>query len=183
MALKAFRQYNESDVINVFSYTGAGDLEAGTLVAPSVGIQLGEGVAPVEMDGTSFDSAVNLSTRAVSPRWNTTARLAANSSAPLGITLMKVQELDENGEKLVNHPRKAAEMGVVVKGQAIPVLTRGVLHVTNITGTGAVNAPIYANVAAGQEGKLTTSAGTGNVKVGVALSAVANGEAVVRFSF
>ena len=183
MALKAFRQYNESDVINVFSYTGAGDLDAGTVVAPSVGIQLGENATQVEMDGTSFDSAVGLGTRAVSPRWNTTAKLAANSSAPLGITLMKVQELDENGEKLVVHPRKAAEMGVIVKGQSIPVLTRGVLHVTGITGTSAVNSPIYANVAAGQEGKLTTSAGTGNVKVGVALSAVANGEAVVRFSF
>lgn len=183
MALKPFRQYNETDVINLFSYTGAGDLNAGTLVTPSVGLAVGEGAVPVNFSAEQFDAAVGLSGRVFSPRWGVTANLVANSTAPLGITLMTVRELDENGERLIHNPRKAAEMGVVVKGQAVPVLTRGILHVTGLNGgdvslLDSNNVPrgVFAHANAGQ---LTTTAGA--VRVGTLLSAVKNGEAVIHF--
>jgi hypothetical protein len=36
-------------------------------------------------------------------------------------------ERDENGEKLLYHPRKAAEMQAVISGQTMPILTKGVV--------------------------------------------------------
>jgi hypothetical protein len=36
-------------------------------------------------------------------------------------------ERDENGEKLLYHPRKAAEMQAVISGQTMPVLTKGIV--------------------------------------------------------
>ena len=97
---------------------------------------------------------------------------------------MTVRELDENGERLIHNPRKAAEMGVVVKGQAVPILTRGVLHVTGLNGgnvsllnSNGVPRGVFADPA--NAGQLTTTVGT--IRVGTLLSAVVGGEAVIHF--
>ena len=45
----------------------------------------------------------------------------------MGFTLFQTAKNDENGEKLIYNPRKAAEMGAVISGQACPVLPRGVV--------------------------------------------------------
>ena len=41
--------------------------------------------------------------------------------------LNDVRETDENGEKLIYNPRKAAELSAVVSGQTVPVLKRGII--------------------------------------------------------
>ena len=52
---------------------------------------------------------------------------ASGSSKPvLGMLLYDVKETDENGEKLVFNPRKAAEMEIALSGQAAPVCSRGI---------------------------------------------------------
>ena len=43
------------------------------------------------------------------------------------MTLMATAETDENGEKLLYNPRKAAEMGVVIAGQVSPLVNRGII--------------------------------------------------------
>lgn len=125
--LRPFRQYSESDVVNLFSFSGDS-----TLVYKGLAVKVeGNGwtnepnSSPVEALGSVGASYTNV----VSQRYGVAAKvsLAASGDAVLGLTLMDVRELDENGEKLVFNPRKAAEMGVVISGQAVPVLTKGLV--------------------------------------------------------
>jgi hypothetical protein len=120
--IKPLRQYNESDVINMFSYDGA-TAEKGIVVKISAGWKNTD--EPLEMSalgGASYDNVV-------SQRYGNVAKVTAAGTAdkPIGMLLMDVKETDENGERLLFNPRKAAEMGVVISGQAVPVLTRGIV--------------------------------------------------------
>ena len=126
----------------------------------------------------------------VSNRYVLTAKVqAANSgSAPLGITLMNTQELDENGEKLIFNPRKASEKGVVVSGQGVPVLTRGVIVYsgTEIDSTANVGAGVFvSNLSAGELSTVdsTANGATPANKVGTLLSKPVNGIALVKLNF
>ena len=176
MALKPFRSYDEHDVVNLFGYHASDTLAAGTVVKISEGVKT-DGKGPV----SEMTDALGLEVgNTVSMRYGTRAKVvqAGATEDALGITLMAVAEVDENGEKLVFNPRKAAEMGVVVKGQSIPVLTRGILHVT-LLGSGTAGGKVR-QVANG--GLTSDPAATGNV-VGTLLSDVSGGAALVRFSF
>jgi hypothetical protein len=125
--LRPFRQYSENDVVNLFAFSGDS-----TLVTKGLAVKVvGDGwtneadSSPVETLGSVGASYTNV----VSQRYGAKAKVAvaASGDAILGITLMDVRELDENGEKLVFNPRKAAEMGVVISGQAVPILTKGLV--------------------------------------------------------
>jgi hypothetical protein len=125
--LRPFRQYSESDVVNLFAFSGDS-----TLVTKGLAVKVaGDGwtneanSSPVEALGSVGASYNNV----VSQRYGAKARVvvAASGDAILGLTLMDIRELDENGEKLVFNPRKAAEMGVVISGQAVPILTKGLV--------------------------------------------------------
>lgn len=153
--LRPFRQYSESDVVGLFSFSGDS-----TLVTKGLAVKVvGDGwtneanSSPVEALGSVGASYTNV----VSQRYGVAAKvgLAASGDAILGITLMDVRETDENGEKLVYNPRKAAEMGVVISGQAVPVLTKGLVlysGAANVT-AGAV---AYVSGAAGELAGLAT---------------------------
>ena len=80
------------------------------------------GTASSVAPGKSYANTVSL-------RYGTTAKVAPTKTTevPLGITLWDMSERDENGEKLLYHPRKAAEMQAVISGQTMPVLTKGVV--------------------------------------------------------
>ena len=83
---------------------------------------------------------------------------------------MAMADTDENGEKLLYNPRKAAEMGVVIPGQASPGASRGIfLYISNESAwTGStVNA---GTLLYGQNnGILGDSSGSSAKLVGVAL--------------
>jgi len=163
--LKGFRQYSEHDVVNLFSYSGDSTLVyKGTAVKVVGGLDLGSDTGGIEALGSIGNSYSNT----VSQRFGVAAKVApaGGSDAVLGLTLMDVRELDENGEKLVFNPRKAAEMGVVVSGQAVPVLTRGVVTYVGLTGNAG------ASVYLGSAGALNTTS-TSNTKVGKLLSSAA----------
>jgi hypothetical protein len=176
MALKSFRQYNEHDVVNLFGYHAGDALAAGTVVKISEGVAL-DNNGPTETMG----SIGNAYSNTVSLRYGTRAKvvpITTKTDVPLGVTLMAVAEVDENGELLKFNPRKAAEMGVVLKGQAIPVLTRGVVHIT-LAGTGAAGSAVRLSDTV--DGGLTT-ASDGTI-VGKTLSAIVGGEAIVQLNF
>ena len=166
--LRPFRQYSESDVVNLFSYSGDS-----TLVTKGLAVKVvGDGwtnepnSSPVEALGSVGASYTNV----VSQRYGVKPKIgiAASGDSILGLTLMDVRELDENGEKLVFNPRKAAEMGVVVSGQAVPVLTKGL-----VTYSGASNVAIgYVAYVSGTAGELAGAATlpTNATKVGKFLS-------------
>lgn len=192
--LKPFRDYNEHDVVNLFAVQADQDANGviasvGTVVKvagngfqPIVAANGGTGflgAVPVDLAGGAGSTYVN----AVSDRFAVAAKVtaAASGSLALGITLMGTQEYDENGEKLLFNPRKAAEKGVVVSGQAVPVLTRGIVTYSGSLISNSANAGdgVYLSASAGE---LSTTAGN-QTRVGTLLGAPVNHTAVVRLSF
>jgi len=171
--LRPFRQYSENDVINLFAFSGAQENAAAGIVATkgvavkvAVGWNNQSGANPVELLGDVGASYLNV----VSQRYGVAPKiqLAASGDAVLGLTLMDVRELDENGEKLVFKPQKAAEMGVVISGQAVPVLTKGL-----VTYSGASNVGVgYVAYVSGAAGELAGASAlpTNATKVGKWLS-------------
>jgi len=71
--------------------------------------------------------------------------------------LNDVREVDENGEKLIFKPRKAAEMQCAVSGQAVPIAIRGVFLYSGIAGDPTAQGVAYAT---GDGGLSTTASST-----------------------
>ena len=143
--LKAFRQYDEHDVVNLFSLTGNSitvPFNKGTLVAVTGDGWKNGASSDLEMLGNPGAAFTNT----VSQRYGVPAcvTVAATGDNILGITLYDVKETDENGEKLIYNPRKAAELQAVVSGQAVPVLTKGVVLYNGVGGTPAAGGVAYA---------------------------------------
>ena len=132
--LLPFRDYDEHDVINLFAWDGAVPATKGTIVKiKGDGWQAGGNSLGMMHDMQDGWAARYNNT--VSSRYNVSAKVELGTSGckPLGMLLYDVRELDENGEKLIYNPRKAAEMGAVISGQAAPVLTRGVVLYSGAT--------------------------------------------------
>ena len=144
--LLPFRQYAETDVINLFSLesdavntavtnTGAGD--AGVFVRVTNG-NLDDG--PTVYDNTYMNYlGVNPNSlpyvgRNQYPRVPITVGPASMGDQAVGVTLYQTAESDENGEKLLYYPQKALETQSVLPGQAVPVFSRGIIAVAASTG-------------------------------------------------
>ena len=137
--IKPFRGYGEHEVINMFAF----DLETvnkGTFVKV-----LGNGWKNSD-DILNITSATSVGTsysNVVSDRYSTTARVTTAGTGDvgkvIGMLLNDVRETDENGEKLIFNPRKAAELSAVVSGQTVPILKRGIV-LAYATGASAGNA-------------------------------------------
>lgn len=158
--LRPLQQYNEHDVINLFAYSGDSTLVRKGAAVKIVGAGFkADSTNPVEMLGAPGASYTNT----VSQRYGAVPKVAdaVSGDKVLGLTLLDIRETDENGEKLIYNPRKAAEMGVVISGQAVPVLTRGVVLYSGISGSAGDNVYLHATVA----GDLSTT-NTGGTKVG-----------------
>ena len=191
--LKPFRQHAETDVVNLFSFKDDdGDTMDSYSALKAEGAKVNKGLLvsvkngwkntddPVNKTGIGNPGATYSNT--VSFRYGAAATVepCASGSQPLGLTIWDVAEVDENGEKLVYHPRKAAEMQAVISGQAIPVLTKGiVLYSGNLTSGGAdsvtAGAKVYADML--RQGDLSSAAtestgGVSQIQVGKALGAV-----------
>lgn len=123
--LHPFRQYNENDVINLFTYDGTA-VDAGRLVKLDASNQW-SGLGSDDYVDLGSDTG-NSYSNVVSTQYSLKGKvdLAGLGNDPLGITLLAMASTDENGEKLLYNPRKAAEMGVVIPGQAVPIACRGV---------------------------------------------------------
>lgn len=170
--LRPFRDYSEHEVLNLFAYSGAAEgssviLTRGAAVKLSaegftVGPTSSSANQPTELLG-NVGAAFPLSQ---SQRFGVRPKVTlATSGDVLGLTLLDVRELDENGEKLIFNPRKAAEMNVVISGQAVPVLTRGVVLYSGSTITDAT-AGQYA-VVSGTAGELANVSAVRGTEVAV----------------
>lgn len=178
--LRTFRQYDEHDVINLFAWSGTTStagvlLQAGKLVKVNTGFSAGN--EPVDLDADAGNAYGNT----LSESWKLTANVAltGEGDAPLGMALVAVRDLDENGEKLLYNPRKAAEMGVVIPGQSVPILSRGLVMVKSdhATWAPAAGGAVYA----GLTGELTSSNANSVIEIGTALGTKdSNGYALVK---
>lgn len=170
--IKPFRGYGEHEVINMFAF----DLETvnkGTFVKV-----LGSGWRNTDdaLNILSSNSVGASYSNVVSDRYSTTARVTTAGTGDLGkvigVLLNDVRETDENGEKLIYNPRKAAELSAVVSGQTVPVLKRGIILAYATGATAGNSAFINAN------GELETNAGlyggAGGAKVGTYLGSADN---------
>lgn len=130
MTIRPFRDYSEHEVVNLFALQGEGN--KGTFVtAVGNGFDLN---TPSAFDENSFIAGT------VSSRFNVPHKVEAapSGTAPamiLGMTLKDVKSVDENGYPLKFEPRKAAERDLVVSGEAVPVVKRGVFLYSGIVGT------------------------------------------------
>lgn len=189
--LRPFRDYDEHDVLNLFSYDTTGlnagsiSITKGSLVKIATGwknfdsgVELGGGLEFIGGAGTLQPNNV------VSQRYGVTAKVVTSTTGetPIGIMLLDVKDADENGELLKYNPRKAAEMQAVIPGQTIPVVTRGVFLVQGVLGTPTAGGVAYA----GGTGQITSSTGVGgiaNVAIGKFLGAAdTNGETLVKLA-
>lgn len=129
--LKPFRDYDEHDVVNLFAYSGASANKGTVVVAQGQGVNL--------LDNSSLDN-LSFAANSLSAQFNvpwTVADASASSTKNqvVGLLLKDIRSVDENGERLIFNPRKAAEMDVIVSGQAVPILTKGLVLVNGIVGT------------------------------------------------
>lgn len=121
-----FRQYNENDVINMFSLdtiTG----EAGSLVKiSSANLDL-DPVSLIERsDSLGYQNYLGNASSLYPEVPYKVTKVANTGERPIGILLKDVRSVDENGENLQYYPRKKEELQCVISGEAVPIATRGV---------------------------------------------------------
>jgi hypothetical protein len=148
--LKPFREYDEHDVINLFAVNSASANKGTVVVADGNGVNFKNALSldNISQYGNTLSAQFNVPWT-VSPAPST-----ATQGQIVGLLLKDVRTVDENGEKLIYRPRKAAEMDVIISGQAVPVLTKGIVLVSGIVGT-----PNFGSGAA------VSDAGGGDLKV------------------
>jgi hypothetical protein len=141
--LLPFRQYDENDVVNLFSLdadTLAVDLRNmkpgtdginadGVLVTVSNGNMTENDVIKVGEDSrfaNNYSSPVGRNPYPTNPL---KVAPAASGVKPLGVTLNQTLATDENGESLLFNPVKKDELQAVLSGQTVPVLGKGIITV------------------------------------------------------
>ena len=177
MALRIlpFRQYHDTNVINMFaldaahvgeSTTGTSNGDAGVFVTMSSG--------NLNLDTITFDNTYGsylgktdyafVGSNAY-PRVSLSIKPATSGDALLGLTLNQTAKTDENGEKLLYYPQKAAELQAVLPGQAVPVATKGFFTITDGAYVGTIGIGSGLKLPSGVSGKLTGCAITDPTRV------------------
>ncbi len=170
--LLPFRDYDEHDVINLFAVAGTADKGLVVMADATAGWKNTDELSNLGAVGATYANTV-------SDRFGSAATVKAatgTNANPIGMLLHDVKETDENGEKLIFNPRKAAEMNVSLSGQATPVVTRGIfLYSGSTLKTQTVTAglALYHD----DSGEITT--GTTNTKIGKALGGVDDNDHVL----
>lgn len=162
--LLPFRQYDENDVINLFSFDG-GEVGAGSIVKITSADLNSDAVQ--YSDGGFLNAIGNATSQYASVPLKVQA--ADSGEAALGILLRDVREEDENGEKIRFYPEKKAELQCVASGEAVPVATKGVFTFTeDAFDGGTVPAPMTS--LAVRDGGALGEAGVGEDVVGMILA-------------
>jgi len=151
MALRIlpFRQYSEHDVVNLYSVIDS-DVCASTTPSDSAigdaGVFVKVSAGNFDDDPISYTSNSYLGktdypfvgTQEMYPQVNLKITGSTSGDIPLGLTLYQTAKNDENGEKLLYHPQKAVELQALLLGQAVPVLTKGIVTLAATAFDGAV---------------------------------------------
>jgi hypothetical protein len=152
--LRPFRQYDEHDVINMYAYdtsVAATDVDGKGLSHVLAGVLVkvkGSGWKNDADDLWSTEVAGGIAyNNTVAQRFNLVAQVEladADDTNILGMLLHDVREADENGELLKYNPRKADEMQCVIKGQAVPMVSKGLFLIRGLAGLSAGD-PLYCD--------------------------------------
>jgi hypothetical protein len=153
--LLPFRQYNENDVINMFSLdTVTG--EAGSLVKiSSANLDL-DPVSLIERaDSLGFQNYMGNASSLYPEVPYKVTKVTNTGERPIGILLRDVRSVDENGENLQYYPRKKEELQCVISGEAVPIATRGVFMLNARALAGGVAPAINSYAVPAANGTLT----------------------------
>jgi hypothetical protein len=162
---------DDSFINNNPSVTGFGD--EGVLVTVSA--------ANLDLDPVSFSADSYLGKTSYNGvGWNQRPSLtrkikpAVSGDIPLGFTKMETALYDENGEYFSRYKQKAIECNVAIKGQDVPILTKGELDlsVLAIDGTLTVGQGIKPSTTSG---KVTGCTFSDNQRFGVVLGTGSRG--------
>ena len=168
--LRPFRDYSDHNVINLFAWSGAVPVKKGTFVKVVPGSE-GHGGWKATDEIAELGDVGAAYTNTVSQRYGVAAKITAavngDEDDAIGMLHYDEKETDENGEKLVFNPRKAAELQVALSGQAVPVVSRGVFLYKGVDGTPAAGGKAYL----GAGGLLSATAGSAPNVVGSFLGA------------
>lgn len=123
------RHYAEENVINMYSLdtiTG----EAGSLVKVSAAnLDLDPVSLITRSDSLGFQNYLGNATSLYPEVPYKVTKVQTTGERPLGILLRDVRSVDENGENLQYYPRKKEELQCVISGEAVPILTRGIVTI------------------------------------------------------
>jgi len=168
-------------VLSNFTHAASGSHDAGVLVKPSAGSDLGAGYGESgdnAGEGSSLLNAYMGKTdyphvgRNVNPEAFGKFQIAGGTDTILGVTLNQTLAFDENGEKLLYYRQKLLEHQGVLPGEVVPVLTKGIITVAEsgmiATSLPAVGDKVYA--AAGGKFRKTDETETfANTEVGICI--------------
>lgn len=178
-----FRLYAETDVIQLYKYAGAYPVNKGTFVKIGSGWLNDNPAIDIDTVATVGSTPGNT----VSTRWGLPSFVlpsAASGDAVVGMLLYDGKETDENSEKYLYNPRKAAENSVFISGQSAPVVTRGIFLYSGVEGAETTAPTAGAAAYLGVGGAVNISGSAGNTlvtKVGQFLGPVdGNGFVLVR---
>ncbi len=185
--LKPLRSYDEHDVIVFFAHVD-GSANKGSLVsivqATGNTNVWNSGNSPVSPMLGVYGQLTNIPSRtyAVRHEVNWKVKNAYSGEVPLGFLLYDVREVNAYGDKLIHRPRhERYENDLVVSGEAVPVVTKGVFKVNGFVGTPGPNSGAVPALTSGY--LLVTSNTTGTANVGKFLtSADADGYALFKLN-
>lgn len=150
MNIKPLRDISQHEILPFFSFSG-GTANKGTFVtAQSTGLNLKDEMTldNVSWLGGTLSASFNV------PWLVVPATSGIKKNKVIGMLYKDVRTVDENGFPLIFEPRKAAEMDVIVSGQASPIAVRGFVLYSGIVGN-----PQFGSGAA------IADAGDGSLKV------------------
>jgi hypothetical protein len=142
--LKPFRQFSDYEVINGLYAATTATLNKGTIVkitnAPGNTNVLDNQASPATPhlgDAGNWGEAPSYAySRRRSVKWTVAA--ATTGDVALGMTIRDVAETNQFGENYAYRPRyEREEKAIVTSGEAVPILTRGIVHTNGFTGTPA----------------------------------------------
>ena len=153
--LKAFRSYSEGDVINGLHSAITVPLYKGSFVTVTVASgnpnvnNTGTGLYPVVPFMGSLGDWGNAPVYATSLRFGiggNKVRAANSGEVVLGMTLVDCVENDSYGVNYAYQGRnKRNEDQVVLSGEGLKIVTKGLFSVNNFSGTPALNSGAYVN--------------------------------------
>jgi hypothetical protein len=104
------------------------------------------------------------------PRVSLTVKPATSGDGLLGMTLNQTAQTDENGEKLLYYPQKAAELQAVLPGQAVPIATKGFFTIVSGAYTGPIAIGTGLKLPSGVSGVLTGCLITDPTRVAIVMA-------------
>lgn len=189
MALRIlpYRDYDEHEVVNLYALAGRVGVDfinlestptaggdAGVFVKVLNGSMGPAGKDPIDVTSDSFGSYLgkkdypHVGRNTYPANTLTVTGVSATGDSCLGITLRQTATHDENGEKLQYNPVKKDELYAVLPGETVPVLSRGMVTLTDaaIAGDPAPGDKIQPSA----DGKATKSLNADANNIGVVLA-------------